>query len=254
MEITPKQAEEWLEKNTRNRPMSMSLATQYADDMANNVWRETHQGIAFFESGILADGQTRLKAITISKKPITMQVTFGVPDESGLSIDTHRKRTLSNQLAVSGAMPWLGKNEAAVALLLMNSDNSKQSRSIEKIMAFCKPHEDAFMFTKQHTSNSIRYVTVAPVKAAIVSAFKYENKSRLVEFCKCLTSGVMENKNDSAAIRLRERLISNGAVMQHTGKGRYEIMLLAMKAISLFCKNAEVTRLSMPKEKAYSIK
>ncbi len=253
--ITPQQAQQWLdEKNTRNRPMSMPLAAMYADDMKNDRWLETHQGIAFYEDGVIADGQTRLKAITIAKKSIPMQVTFGIPIPNGLCIDIHRKRTFSNQLAMTGELPWLGKNEAATAMILMFKDGgARQSKNVRRVIDFCTPIEDAMVFMKARTSNSIRYITTAPVKAAIVCAYYKEDKTRLDEFCKVLISGIMKSGDDSAAVRLRERLISGGGALQSTGASRINIMLLTMRAISFFCKRQEVSRLTTPVEPIYAI-
>ena len=252
--VTPEQAKTWLSSNTRNRPMSMPLAKEYADDMTAGRWMPTHQGIAFYDDGTLADGQTRLMAVTIANTSINMLVTFGIPSPSALCIDTHRKRTLSNQLAVSGELPWLAKNEAAVAHILMTGDTKKKNASsIGKIIDFCRPIEEAMMFAKERTTNSIRFITTAPVKAAIVTAWFYEDKTRLDEFCKCLISGIMQSKGDSAAILLRERLVAGGAAMQHTGTGRMEIMKLTMKAINLFCNQKDVTRITKPTEAIYRI-
>lgn len=255
MTITPDQAQKWLEdQNTRNRPMSMHLAAQYADDMAKGLWMETHQGIAFYEDGVIADGQTRLKAITICKKPISMQITFGVPVLSSLSIDVHRRRTFSNQLAMTGDLPWLGKNEAATAMMLMvNEGAGRTSKNVRAVIDFCTPIESAMLFVKAKTINSIRYITTAPVKAAIVAAYFHEDHKRLDEFCRVLISGMMEGKQDSAAIRLRERLISGGSALQHTGSGRIEIMLLAMRSIQLFCLKQDAKRVATPKEPIYRI-
>lgn len=251
--VTPQEAQQWLdEKNTRNRPMSMPLAAMYADDMANGRWLETHQGIAFYEDGVLADGQTRLKAITIAKKSIPMQVTFGVPKPSGLCIDIHRRRTFSNQLAMTGELPWLGKNEVATAMILMFKDGgARQSKNVRRVIDFCTPIEDAMVFVKARTSTSIRYITTAPVKAAIVCAYYYEDKTRLDEFCKVLITGIMKSGADSAAVRLRERLISGGSALQTTGSDRVSVMLLTMKAVKFFCERRELSRLTTPVEPIY---
>lgn len=255
MQITPAQAQVWLDtKNTRNRTLSMTLAKQYADDMRAGKWRATHQGIAFYADGVLADGQTRLKAITLADRSMDLMVTFGIDNDAGIGIDVHRKRSVANQLEIAGAYPWLGKNEVAVAqqLILMTSRN-RQVASTSRIIEFCEPLQEAFMFMKSHSTNTVRFLTTAPVKAALVCAFYYEPRGRLEEFCKTLLSGVMQSPGDVAAVRLREKLTHGGKALQSDATDRQKVLFLTMKAIKLFCKHERISKLVEPKECIYPI-
>lgn len=104
--ITPEWASEILEKhNTRNRKISESVVEGYANDMKCGRWVLTHQGIALFENGDLADGQHRLAAVVASGKSVEMMVTTDMPDKrNGLGvktqdvIDGNRPRSVASQL------------------------------------------------------------------------------------------------------------------------------------------------------------
>lgn len=257
MQISPNQAQDWLDtKNTRNRTLSLTLAKQYAEDMKQGNWHATHQGIAFYADGVLADGQTRLKAITIADKPIEMMVTFGLTVDSGIGVDVHRRRNIANQLQIAGAFPWLGKNEVAVAqqLILLTTKN-RFAVSTSQIIDFCAPLEDAFIFMKSGmSSNSVRFINTAPVKAAVVCAFFHEPHDRLTAFCKTLLSGVMQSDKDVAAVRLREKLMRGGGAMQNAATDRQRVVLLTMKAIGLFCDGQFVSKLMEPKENLYPLR
>lgn len=54
-------SEQWLKSNTKNRKAAQPTINAYAEDMAAGRWELTNQGIAFYESGELADGQHALQ-------------------------------------------------------------------------------------------------------------------------------------------------------------------------------------------------
>ena len=98
--VTPAMAEKWLEANTHNRPVSDSLVERYAADMEAGDWKLTHQGIAFDESGTLADGQHRLWAIYKSQQQVSMMVSRNVPADALGNIDGHRVRSVADNLGL----------------------------------------------------------------------------------------------------------------------------------------------------------
>ena len=85
--ITPQIAQGFLETNHNNRNISERLVKKYSQDMLNNQWTTTHQGIAFYEDGTLADGQHRLFGIVRSGCTVTMHVTYGLKREQAINID-----------------------------------------------------------------------------------------------------------------------------------------------------------------------
>lgn len=253
MTITPAQASEWLKnKNTRNRNLSLNRAKLYAEDMKNGNWHKTHQGIAFYEDGVIADGQTRLKAIEISGCPVEMMVTFGVHDSSAIAIDAHRMRSTNDQIAISGKASWIGKNEIAVVNMFgILSGTNKLSTS--EIVKFCELHKSTLDFVKEHFNTSAKYISTVPVRCAIAVAYGKEEKTRLIAFCKIMITGVMDEPGDVAAIRLRERLLLDGRIFQTSESGRYECFLLASRAIKAFCDHEQIKKLQLPKDQIYAL-
>jgi len=78
--ITPQFAIDILENhNPLNRNVSENVVQAYANDMKNERWLLTHQGIAFDVNGNLVDGQHRLWAVVFSGKEVLMNVTRGLP-------------------------------------------------------------------------------------------------------------------------------------------------------------------------------
>lgn len=255
MAITPAQATEWLKtKNTRNRKLSLSRARIYADDMQSGNWHLTHQGIAFYKDGVIADGQTRLKAIELFNQPVEMMVTFGIDESASIGIDAHRMRSTNDQICISGKAAWIGKNEVALATLLMRFSGLAQRVSTSDLVKFCDSHKVMIQFSIESLSTHIRYITTAPVRCAISLAYEYESQKRLEDFCKVLSTGVMDEHGDLAAIRLRERILTDGRNLQSSDSGRNECILLTSRAIKAFCAREQLKKLVTPKEQIYKMK
>lgn len=111
MAVTPAMAAEWLERNTRNRPISKHTVTAYARDMRAGNWLVTHQGIAFNRRDELVDGQHRLHAIIEANVTLWTLVTFGLPSgklKHGMTVmdtvDRGRPRSVADQLKVQHGM------------------------------------------------------------------------------------------------------------------------------------------------------
>ncbi|MGW7395216.1 hypothetical protein ACWGH7_01705 [Streptomyces cyaneofuscatus] len=102
MKVTPQLAEEWLKHNTLNRPLSRQTVAQIARAIEQGEWQLTHQGIAFDEGGDLVDGQHRLHAVIKAGESVQMLVARGVPRATFTVMDTGRKRTGRDALALAG--------------------------------------------------------------------------------------------------------------------------------------------------------
>src|SRR5690349_10765443 len=100
MLVTPQKAAKWLQSNTKNRDVSSAHVDRMAEDMTNEKWLLTHQGVAFNCDGTLLDGQHRLMAIVKSGTSQWMCVTNGLPVESVSAIDDHRKRSVRDSLKI----------------------------------------------------------------------------------------------------------------------------------------------------------
>ncbi len=100
--ITPDRAEELLEANTTNRPLSRPLVRSFADAMRRGEWLVTHQGIAFDANGVLVDGQHRLAAIIEADRAVELTVFTDVPEGTFDVLDIGKRRTAADVLAIEG--------------------------------------------------------------------------------------------------------------------------------------------------------
>lgn len=90
-----------------NRALSMNMVNEYRDAMLRGEWRRSHQGIAFDRNMNLVDGQHRLLALIEAAKvqpgiTITTEVTYDLDPAVFPVIDTGKKRTTSDVLALHG--------------------------------------------------------------------------------------------------------------------------------------------------------
>jgi hypothetical protein len=102
IDVSPELAAEWLARNTNNRPLSKNTVQQLAGQIQRGEWQLTHQGIAFDEDDVLIDGQHRLAAIVKAGIAVPLTVTHGVPRTAFTVMDTGRKRSGRDALAVAG--------------------------------------------------------------------------------------------------------------------------------------------------------
>lgn len=103
MLITPQLAKQWLERNTRNRPLSENTVIAYGLDMLEGRWQYDGAPIRFDTDGNLIDGQHRLKACIESGVSFENDVIFDLPPEAMRTIDIHRPRTAGHIAHIEGA-------------------------------------------------------------------------------------------------------------------------------------------------------
>lgn len=100
--VTPKLAEEWLARNTRNRKLKDRKINIWAGAMKRGEWMLNGATICFDWNGVLLDGQNRLHAVIKSGQDIESIVVFGLDPESQKTMDLNVGRSYSDALQISG--------------------------------------------------------------------------------------------------------------------------------------------------------
>lgn len=254
MVITPETAKGWVEShNTNNRNLAKSKVIQYANDMRKGNWNASHQGLAFYEDGSIADGQHRLHACIESGINLESFVTFGVPKLAASGIDCHRARKMDDQIKIAGMSDWIGKDELAIAKLARRCTPGSTSgtMSSHEAVSLCDANKDAIIAAKKSIPHKLRHVTTAPVVLAMACAFEKVGYENLQRFGKTLVTGVMESRDEVAAIRLRERLLLDGSKFAHSEPARIELVKLTMRAIKAFADGDQIGKLQIPSQFLY---
>jgi hypothetical protein len=238
--ITPDMAVNYLKNNYINRNLSRLVVNQYATDMKNGKWALSHQGIAFYETGNLADGQHRLYAVIKSGCTIEMQVTRGLPVESGTVIDQGNKRSFKDALIIGDdkCNKWLtnNNNAAAVKAVISIYKTSKSTASIESTIKVGNAIKEHVEFIVHNQKTHERGLTTAPFIAALILARININTGKatdaaFVRFQEICGGGATLSENELAAHTLR-----NFARNHIRGTGSSDRMVLAKATQYAFSK------------------
>ena len=101
--MTPEWASQLLRQNTHNRTLSKQRVNACANLISSGKWKLTHQGIAIDSNNVLQDGQHRLHAIAKTGISVQISMSTGCDPSNFDVIDSGRKRTASDAIALSGA-------------------------------------------------------------------------------------------------------------------------------------------------------
>lgn len=254
--ITPAMAQKWLDTaNQNNRNLRHGLAEKYARDMEHGNWDVTHQGIAFYDDGTLADGQHRLKAITLSNKTVSMMVTKNLPRKTSQAIDQNAPRQMHDVIHIAGGPAWVDKDVIAVArtvLIRFNHRSNNIQSTPSEVIAYVNKYSEQLRFVASLTPSKKRYLTTAVLSANYLCALVAgEPREKLKRFAEIMVTGEIVGQHENAAIRLREYLLANTAAW--SGTDRLETAKKAQKALMCFCSDKPLSRLYTPDEFIYPV-
>lgn len=215
--VTPEIALKWLESNTRNRKLYQNVVERYAADMKAGRWLITGDAIQFDTGGAIINGQHRLWAVVESGTPAHLMVAFGLPPESVAVLDDHLKRNLADVAKLSSGRAVTNKHTGIANMLIQSSiastreDAKAAFRRVtrQQQLDTLERHFDAIEFAARECmgTDSIRGITVASVMTPLARAYYSQDRERLKQFGKVLTTGIMEGKDDAAAVVLRNLLV-----------------------------------------------
>lgn len=247
MVVTPEMAREWLEKNTNNRPVTRSRVQLLREQIDNGTFVLTHQGIAFYgDFDELADGQHRLIAIAEGTTAVECMVSWGLQKETAHAIDRGRPRSISNVLNFMGMS--MTKAQTATCRALWCEYHAARKETVwnnqvfdtHTFMTFCEHVIDAVSFAMP--PKPCRGLSHASVSAALAAAWFTQSHVDLERFKELLHSGSGASESESAAIKLREYLLTTRV----TGGGnevRMELFLRACTAIRAFMDGRGLSKL-----------
>lgn len=125
--VTPELADKWLGINRHNRHVRQSVVDRYARDMLEGEWQYNGDPIRISASNVILDGQHRLEAIKLSGVSIKALVITGLPDEAQDTMDIGTKRTMADQLHLSGETE--AQRLAAILRLVVGQSKGKWGTS-----------------------------------------------------------------------------------------------------------------------------
>ncbi len=235
--ITPELAEEWLGKNSHNRPIRNRKVEELKQVILRGEWMMNGDAIRFDQRGTLIDGQHRLWAISLAGKPVPSLVVTGLPAETQLTIDYGTKRRLSDHLKLMGypSAMTLG----AIINMKWKIDNGLVRTSTiptpQQALAVLQDHPDIV----DGVAMSARWRRRLHGSTAGVGALYYEFSQRDPDAAFAFFEGVIDGvglEHDSPLYVLRKDVEMNkhGTVM---------MMALMIKAWNAYLAGQQVNRL-----------
>jgi hypothetical protein len=181
--INPEMAQEMLNNNTCNRPISKTTVSKYANMMKKGEWYLSHQAIAFTQEEnnklILVDGQHRLAAVIQSGIAVKFSVVYDAIQTP--YIDTVRNRTFIDNLNIYNKTLKYTKTMMSIYNLLISINNIRNTTQTER-QQFCDYYYDTFNLVDKIYKTSKTKSGGCPLKAAIFLAINQNRqKSNLSE-------------------------------------------------------------------------
>lgn len=256
MTVAPQLAASWLEKNTNNRPLNKSRVDLFRSNIRCHTFALTHQGVAFYgDFEQLADGQHRLAAIAAEGQSVDMFVTWGLTREAVHAIDQGRTRSVTDILNFQG-MDMTPNHTAACRAMwqeyhAVRTGTSWAGTAVDAKLfsVFCSHVREAVEFAMPSWRK--RGLSHATVTAAIASAWFTADRTRLSRFKDLLQSGTGSSDTESAAIALRDYMMSKN-VSGGTGV-RQELYLRASTALRAFLERRGISKLYCRAEARFPI-
>lgn len=227
MTVTPELAAKWLAKNDNYRKLREEHAGKLARDMRAGKWTLNGEAIKF-NGEKLVDGQHRLQACVIAKKPFKTLVVTGV--KSDMEMDSGMQRKFCDYLAHEGHAN--ARSLAASLALLHHYENTGLGQRVSRRSA---TNSDLQRQLKKHP-NLAEWVTMAilarhvipvGIAAALCYLFGAVDRAMAERFVEALRTGEGLTKRDPV-LMLRERLIKDQ--QSRTKMGRIDKMALVIKA------------------------
>lgn len=251
--ITPEIASEYLKKNSSNRKLKFANVRAYVADMKDGKWTPGLSMIQFYESGDIADGQNRLKAIELSGIPQSFFVRRGLKREDGLNIDRHAPRTLSDAARIAGVSDSVSNAIWSVARAVDTGTRDSPVMSHSQKLEIIARHREASEWALSKVKNASG-IKVAAVTAAVARAYYAENDlDRLEKFCYVISTGFANGLNETAAVAIRNYLLANPKVTVPR-EGFRDTFLKIQNAIGYFMRGKPLTVIKSVGSEAYALK
>lgn len=238
MTITPEMAETWLLCNSKNRPLSERRSEQLARTMSRGEWELNGDAVRFAETGVLIDGQHRLRAIVRSGVSIESLVVTGLSESTFDVIDQGKARSPSEVLSMRGEVNTVALASSVRMLHLWRTTGNPFDSSTE-----AAPSPRQLEATLDENPGIRRCIRTAEsrwikkfitVRLAAFSFFVFENSplgDSVESFYDSLENGESAFRGDPVML-LRDMLMEDKAASAKRGMNKSYKLALIFKAFT----------------------
>ncbi len=180
MVVTPAMAQDWLENHNHiNRPIRENYVRYLIEEIYNNRWHLSHQGIALRHDGELIDGQHRLWAIMLAEKSVPVLITTYAKDDNIPPMDDGVGRNITDITHIPRPVAVI---YSALLTLCKYATSDKVNRiSPDDVMLLHKAFKEDAEKIVNCTRSHAQFYTSAPVKAAALYCMHFDDSAYVIE-------------------------------------------------------------------------
>lgn len=250
--ITPAIAQEWLIRNVENRVFRTSHSAKCADDMTEKKWTQCIAPLAFFDDGVLADGQHRLEAIVNSGMEQEFIIVRGLTRADAANFDRGMPRTIPDNARISGVDKDISPLLISVCRAIEEGRYGKAGVSDARIMDMVVSRREAAVWAIKNGPSG-KFIRRAVVLGAIGRAWlQEEDTERLLRMCEVLSTGICLDKDETSAAAIRNYMVAKGSAASLTGAWR-DTFFKIQNAIRFFMTRRELKFIRRVDTEAYPI-
>lgn len=225
--ITPEKAKTLLGNNPTNRPHRLDHSKYLANEMICGHWRFNGDPIRVCEDGRVMDGQHRLMAVILSGITIDSNITYGLPWEVFKTIDTGRRRSAADVLAINGEKNCKNLSAAlcCVDRYLTGRVKHANKYSNSEVAGLLEQHP--LVRESIPVGSGLNRLAPQSIVSACHYLFSQKNAPEAARFFSDLQSGSMLAEGDPV-FALRTTLIRNS--MSKTKMGNVHVFAVIIKA------------------------
>jgi hypothetical protein len=211
--VSPQDAEAYLARLAPNRLPSAALVREYASRKRLGAWGDyQHDALVLDPDGKVWNGQHRLLAMVQTQISCIMLIVeyhdWEVFNRLKLTIDHNKARTTRDTLTI-GLETHVTSNQAACARSLRFGIVSAVGKIPDlEFIAFYRTNQTAIEAACRLLNKHRKYLTVAPVAAALAAALRTRDAERVARFAHVLLTGESLAVAEHGIISLRNWLMS----------------------------------------------
>ena len=244
--ISPEYASQLLQRNTHNRCLNINRAKKISSAILRGEWQLNGDAIRLSKSGVLLDGQHRLKAIEIAEIEVQSVMITGLDDDVFNTIDTNaRPRSASDILHLNGSVNAVNLASAAKLYFSWCFSNKtsiylRNDKSPTPTQIFDVVQQNPGLSEWVRKSRLAQKMCAPSVTAFCFYVFSLHDQTKADQFFDLLVTGAGLSQNDPA-LRLREFLFETKA--SRTTFGQHVLAAYIFKAFKMYLLGAEVKML-----------
>lgn len=147
VQVTPAIAQEYLESQRVNRPLSTANLKKIQNDMLAGRWHEDGGPIRFDKAGAMIDGQHRMWAIVETELTFSFLVIRGVDIAAMATMDTGKSRSVSDIIGLYDQQAKDLTNLAACTTIVYRWEAGIRGASLRN---FTIANDDVLVFYREH--------------------------------------------------------------------------------------------------------